>query len=101
MRRLSLTLLTLLSFGACGTSMPENAGTLRFKNAPPVWRVADRTPLEKAPQERDYNRTLYHIDGYVVRRATRAMDVQTPTRAKDVNSFDEVPDSTWFTNRIS
>ncbi|HEY4181674.1 MAG TPA: hypothetical protein VGM90_32745 [Kofleriaceae bacterium] len=92
-------LLLLALLVAC-SSRPDGAGTLRFKIAPPVWRVADREPLDHAPGERDYNRTLYHIDGYAVRRATRAMDVQTPTRAKDVNSFDEVPDSTWFTNRI-
>jgi hypothetical protein len=76
------------------------AGTVRFANAPIVWRVSDRVPLDKKPAEREYNRSLYHTDGFVVRRATRAMDMQDPVRARDVNALDEVPDSTWFTNRI-
>jgi hypothetical protein len=76
------------------------AGEVRYKVQPPVWRVNDRVPLDRAPAERDYNRTLYHIDGFFVRRLTRAMDMQVPVRAAEVNSLDEVPDSTWFTNRI-
>src|SRR5262249_53563912 len=32
---------------------------------------------------------------------TRAMEVRPELRAQDVNSLDEVPDSTWFTNRIA
>ncbi|MGE3766311.1 MAG: hypothetical protein AB7L94_28930 [Kofleriaceae bacterium] len=90
-------ILALVILAAC--SHPP-AGTLRFANAPPVWRVSDRTPLEKKPAEREYNRSLYQTDGFVVRRATRAMDMQDPVRARDVNALDEVPDSTWFTNRI-
>ena len=76
------------------------AGTLRFKPQEPVWKVDDAVTLEKAPKERVYNRSLYHVDGFIVRRATRAMDVRETKRAQDVNSLDEVPDSTWFTNRI-
>jgi hypothetical protein len=75
-------------------------GDLRFHNQPPVWRVNDRTPLAEAPAEREYHRSLYHTDGFVVRRLTRAMDMRPRVRAADVNSLDEVPDSTWFTNRI-
>lgn len=73
---------------------------LRFKVEPPVWRVADATPIPAAPRERVYNRTLYQTDSFVVRRLTRVLDVPEPVRAQDVNSLDEVPDSTWFTNRI-
>ncbi len=76
------------------------AGELRFHNRPPVWRVADRAPLARPPAVRIYNRALYHVDGYLARRATRLMEVRLPVRARDVNSLDEVPDSTWFTNRI-
>lgn len=72
----------------------------RFHNQPPVWRVNDGVPLTKIPEERKYYRALYHTDGFVVRRATRAMDLQIAGRAEDVNALDEVPDSTWFTNRI-
>ena len=82
---------------ACGS---PPAGTLRFKVEPPVWHVADAAPIPKAPEERVYNRTLYQTDSFVVRRLTRVLDVIEPLRAQDINSLDEVPDSTWFTNRI-
>ena len=90
--------LPLLVLAACAAQPP--AGTVRFANQDPVWKVADRAPLPKEPAEREYFRTLYHIDGFAVRRATRAMDVPDPVRAADVNALDEVPDSTWFVNRI-
>ncbi len=73
---------------------------VRFRNEPPVWRVNDRNALKNAPAERKYHRTLYQTDGFVVRRATRAMEMRDPRHAADVNALDEVPDSTWFTNRI-
>lgn len=76
------------------------AGTLRFHNQAPVWKVDDRQPFSGKPKEREYNRTLYHVDGNAVRRLTRAMDMLPGGRALDVNSLDEVPDSSWFTNRI-
>jgi hypothetical protein len=84
---------------ACGASQGP-AGAVRFRNASPVWLVNDRKPVAKAPRRRDFNRLLYNTDGYIVRAATRAMEVRRSRRALDVNSLDEVPDSTWFTNRI-
>lgn len=92
----SVFLLLVLTAACAGPA----AGTMRFVNQPPVWRVDDARPLARKPAERVYNRTLYQIDGFVVRRATRAMDFPSRGRALDVNSVDEVPDSTWFTNRI-
>lgn len=91
------TIAVLCILAACGSPA---VSTLRFKVEPPVWRVADTTPFAKAPSERVYNRTLYQTDSFAVRRLTRVLDVQEPVRAQDVNSIDEVPDSTWFTNRI-
>lgn len=85
-------------FAACTHNGP--VGELRFKNQPPVWRVDDRRPLAAKPTKRVYNRTLYHTDGYVFRRIDRALEVRAPVRARDINSIEEVPDSTWFTNRI-
>src|SRR5512139_3561040 len=86
------------ALAACAHATPP--GELRFKNQPPVWRVNDREPLAAAPKERVYNRALYHTDGFFIRRATRALEVRAAKRAADTNSLDEVPDSTWFTNRI-
>src|SRR5688572_15679893 len=95
--RLALVLAVVITAGACARAPVSE---LRFKNQPPVWRVDDRKPLAAAPKERIYNRTLYHVDGFFIRRATRALDAKPYVRAKDVNSLDEVPDSSWFTNRI-
>jgi hypothetical protein len=95
MKRLAILVLV----AACAHKTPP-VGELRFKVADPVWRVNDRVPLVKEPKEREYNRTLYHADGFVFRRTTRAMEMRPATRAQDVNALDEVPDSTWFTNRI-
>ena len=92
----SLAIIALVT--ACSSSTP--VGKLRFHNTAPVWRVDDQRPLNKPPDERDYNRTLYHADGYVFRRITRGMEFRPDVRAKDINSLGEVPDSTWFENRI-
>ena len=96
----ALVVLVLVGFGLVAGCAHDPIGTLRYKNQPPVWAIDDRAHVPVAPANRDYNRTLYQLDGFVVRRATRAMDIVTPARAQDVNSLDEVPDSTWFTNRI-
>lgn len=98
MRALATLTSVLVALSACGHRAP--VGELRFHNQPPVWRVNDRAPLAKQPRKRIYNRSLYHADGFLVRRATRALDVMPYVRAQDVNALDEVPDSTWFTNRI-
>lgn len=88
----------LVVAASCGAVRPVVDGP-RFANQPIVWRVNDRIDVPK-PAMRLYARTLYHIDGFVVRRLTRLMDVPDPVRATNVNALDEAPDSTWFTNRI-
>ena len=83
---------------SCGSSSP--VGSIRFHAQPPVWRVDDKVPLAEAPKTRKPLRYLYKIDSTFARRGTRAMELQDDVHARDVNSLDEVPDSTWFTNRI-
>jgi hypothetical protein len=87
-----------LSVCACGSS--ATVGELRFKNEAVVWKVNDRADTPKKPSERKFAKTLYHFDGFYHRALTRAMEVQPDRRSASVNSMDEVPDSTWFTNRI-
>src|SRR5678815_969912 len=72
----------------------------RFANAAPVARVDDRRDVATKPAEREFVHDLYHYDGTVQRRFTRAMELPRAQRALGVNALDEVPDSTWFTNRI-
>jgi hypothetical protein len=82
---------------ACGG--PGAVGSLRFHNREPVWRVNDRRETPQ-PAPNRFAEKLYFFDAFFFRRLTRAMEVPAPRRAADINSLDEVPDSTWFTNRI-
>ena len=83
---------------ACSTAARVPA--VRFANAPAVDTVNDRLDVPEQPSERLFLDNLYHYDGLIQRRMTRAMELHPPTRALGVNALDEVPDSTWFTNRI-
>lgn len=96
MKRLIFT--TLLFSSGCATMHLDD--DVRFKNAPPVKAVDDRRDTPKKPEESEFLRNLYYLDSLIVRPAEHGMDVKASERAKNVNSVDEVPDSTWFTNRI-
>jgi hypothetical protein len=95
-----LALATSIVFAiACGGSSSQ-IGTLRFKNQEPITKVNDRADVAKKPREIVYNKILYHLDGQAHKRLTRWMQFRDIFRSRGVNSLDEVPDSTWFTNRI-
>jgi len=72
----------------------------QFANAPAVQRVDDRRNVPVPPAERPLYLSFYNYNGVVQRPLTRAMELPPPQRALGVNALDEVPDSTWFTNRI-
>ncbi|HKE16295.1 MAG TPA: hypothetical protein VKB80_15585 [Kofleriaceae bacterium] len=72
---------------------------MRFANRDPVWRVNDRLDTPR-PAEQGFPRLFYYFDRFAFRRLTRLMEVPEPRHAANVNSLDEVPDSTWFTNRV-
>lgn len=72
----------------------------RFCNASPVTAVDDRRDTPVPPASRTFNIALYHFRGNVVRPIKRALDVVRDRRAIGINAFDEVPSSTWFTNRL-
>lgn len=95
MTRISLILVCLVA--ACAT--PQSP-TPRFVNAPAVTVIDDRIDTPVAPAPREFASLLYHLRGNIVRRVTRALEVRRDQRALGVNALDEVPDSTWFTNRI-
>jgi len=73
---------------------------VRFVNAPAVAAVDDRLDVPAAPAPRPFYVNLYHWDAVLQRRISRALELPRPRRALGVNALDEVPDSTWFTNRI-
>jgi hypothetical protein len=85
------------ALAACSSPATPSA---RFANAPPVWIVNDRRDVPRPPEKLDTETALYHFDGSFHRRITRALELPREGRALGINAFDEVPDSTWFTNRI-
>src|SRR5690349_707004 len=85
---------------ACAGCASGGIPGARYANQPPVARVNDRLDVRTRPRTREVNIDLYHFDGSFYRLITRALELRRPQRALGVNAFDEVPDSTWFTNRI-
>lgn len=93
-----LAILASLIVASCAPANP--VGALRFAPEEPVWRVNDRKPQAEPPPAHSFRRTLYKIDTALVHRMTNALELHESKRARDINALDEVPDSTWFTNRI-
>ncbi len=91
------TLALLLLVVGCASTNP--VGNARFVNAPPVWKVNDRLDVAKEPAELEFLRGFYHFNSFYL-RAKRGLTLERDRRALGTNSFDEVPDSTWFTNRV-
>ena len=92
----SLILCATLAGCAAGASLPA----VRFANAPIAHAVDDRRDVPQVPTGRLFLPNLYLYDGSFERAITRALELPRKRRALGVNAIDEVPDSTWFTNRI-
>lgn len=90
------SLIVVCVLAGCATG---SVGTLRYKNESAVWRVDDRRDIAR-PEPRPLPIALYYLDIFAVRRFTRLLEIPTAAIAQDVNAVDEVPDSTWFTNRL-
>jgi hypothetical protein len=88
--------LIITAVGCASSRVPP----VRFANAPIVEIVDDRRDVPKPPAPRDTPLGLYYFDGTFHRLLTRTLELPRPRRALGVNALDEVPDSTWFTNRI-
>jgi hypothetical protein len=73
---------------------------VRFANAPAVDVVNDRRDVTVKPRELHYERNLDNFDASFFRLVTRRLELRRHERARGINALDEVPDSTWFTNRI-
>jgi hypothetical protein len=92
-------LLIAVTSASCRSSTP-NVPQVRFVNSPPVTLVNDRRNVPTRPEV-----TSNYLDYDYYTRAVRnpleqGMALPTYGRAQGTNSIDEVPDSTWFTNRI-
>lgn len=89
-------LLVLLASGCAGAGLDR----VRFENREPTWVVNDRANVPESPRENRFVKKLYHFDGFYHRRFVRWTEMRPDRRALNTNSLGEVPDSTWFTNRI-
>ena len=96
---LGLALVLLFVAAIIGCAGP-GLDRVRYANADPIWVVNDRQNIPEPPAARRFVRLLYHFDGFYHRRLTRLTEVRPTRRAANVNAYGEVPDSTWFTNRI-
>jgi hypothetical protein len=91
-----ILLAALLAACASSPAVPR----VRFANAPAIAAIDDRLDVPRPPASRDFLVNLYHYDAILYRRIERALELPRPRRALGTNALDEVPDSTWFTNRI-
>lgn len=88
----SLFAVTALLLGGCGAAPV-------FRDAPPVWRVDDARDIPE-PKAREYDPKVYFAQIFVIDRIDRTLQLLDEEPAWNTNSLDEVPDSTWFQNRI-
>ncbi|MDD9971620.1 MAG: hypothetical protein OXR73_35585 [Myxococcales bacterium] len=82
----------LLLLAACATQPT-------FRDAPIVWQADDARSIPE-PQEREYSPEEYFTNVFVARRLTRTLELRDLEPAGNTNALDEVPNSTWFTNRL-
>jgi hypothetical protein len=91
-----LFVVTLLSawISGCGSSMRP------FTPADPVWKDDDAHPFSETPEEY-YSGLLWDgADQMIFRPMARVWAVDPGGEAENVNAVDEVPDSSWFINRL-
>jgi len=90
----------LVAAAACSCTAAPVVPAVHFPDAPPVTLVDDRRDVSAPPEVTpNFNRLLFY-DRAVVGPILRALALPRSSRALGVNALDEVPDSTWFTNRI-
>jgi hypothetical protein len=85
--------LAALWFCVVGCAQPA------FRDEPIVWFVDDARDIPQ-PEEWKFVRPQYYSDVYLVGRIHRGLGVPDREPAHNTNALDEVPNSTWWTNRI-
>ena len=89
-------LLALLTVGPQAEAAPIRP----YPDEDPMWVDADENNLAEKPEE--YWSGLYWdgADQLIFQPLHKVLTVKLHKQATNVNSWDEVPDSSWFTNRI-
>jgi hypothetical protein len=103
-------------WGGCLSAIAGCASAQRFPLREPLWQDSDRQPVSvdcaARPTEKDPKHVSCAPEPYVsplvwdgannaiFRPLARVFAVDPAGRAPNVNAFDEVPDSAWFSNRL-
>ena len=90
----ALLVLTALGTTACGPDIR------RYPLAQPLWEDPDRNHVPKRPPEYYSGQLADAIDQTGFRPLSRLFWFPLSTEAHNVNAVDEVPNSSWFINRI-
>lgn len=85
-------LAALIAVAACG-------GPIRFALRAPVWDEEDDRPFWPAPAYDEEMDVANTVDALLLHPISHGLRFEPRTEALDVNSLDEVPNSSWFTNR--
>lgn len=91
---LAAVLTALLAQSGCATF------DRRFPLADPLWEDPDRQHVEQTPKEYYSPLAWDGVDQTAFFPISQALAVDPAFRSVNVNSMDEVPDSSWWTNRI-
>ncbi|MGE0790573.1 MAG: hypothetical protein AB7S26_33150 [Sandaracinaceae bacterium] len=92
--RVALSAGVAVVLGGCAGSLA------RFTRADVMWEDDDRRPFRPMPDERFAPESWDALDQMLLRPLARGLAFETRGESIDVNAYDEVPDSSWFTNRI-
>ena len=72
----------------------------RYRLADPLWEDPDRNPVQVKPEEYYSPFASDVLDQTLFWPVSRVLSVDVVVPSVNVNSMDEVPNSSWFTNRI-
>ena len=72
----------------------------RYPLRTPLWTDPDANPVSGKLEKEATSGLDNMVDMTVLRPLSRALTLPLPSDAWNVNSLDEVPNSSWFTNRI-
>ncbi|MEM9487571.1 MAG: hypothetical protein AAGC55_00435 [Myxococcota bacterium] len=90
-------MLAAVALGLAGCA----GGSGRFPAEPPMWRDhGDFMPFSPMPAVYRSPRVADAVDNSLFGPIDRFLGVDTAARAVNVNAVDEVPDSSWFENRM-
>ena len=79
--------------GAGGCRTPAARAAPKFYRDDPIWRDPETQDASGAGRSRSATSSTFVENSFL------GAGDRTPTRAVNVNTVDEVPDSSWFTNR--